>query len=136
MIRYREGYRYQLAHEHLHPLPDAFKSYAINTRFFGIIDGCLVIRTGYAWDGATWAIDTKTGMRGSLIHDVLCQACRMGFITPNLKEAIDRELQRICIEDGMMKLRAWSWYQATNRLGAFGIDPNNRREIHTAGTSI
>lgn len=133
MIHYRAGYKYQLANDYRHKLPDAFKTYAINTRFFSIVDGVLTIRTGYAWDGATWAIDTKTGMRGSLVHDALCQACRMGFITPNRKETIDRELQRICIEDGMMKLRAWSWYQATNRFGASSIDPNNRREIMVAG---
>ena len=51
------------------------------------MDGLLTINKGYAWDGPSGpTIDTKSFMRGSLVHDALyqlmraaCGICRAGW---------------------------------------------------------
>lgn len=134
MIHYRAGYKYQLAKDYNHALPAEFKAYTINTRFFTFSGGVLAIYAGYAWDGAsgpTW--DSKCSMRASLIHDCLYQAMRMGFIAASRRDAADQEFHRICLEDGMLKPRAWLWYQAVSRFGAANVSPDNRREVMVAG---
>lgn len=35
--------------------------------------GLLTIYPGYAWDGATCALDFKSALRATLIHDIMCQ---------------------------------------------------------------
>lgn len=73
--------------------------------------GLLTISKGYAWDGPSGpTIDTKTFMRGSLVHDALCQLMRMKLLPITLKDYADRSLQRICKEDGMCRFRAWYVY--------------------------
>ena len=44
------------------------------------IQGNLVIKKGYAWDGATLFPDLEVVKRGSLVHDALCQLLRSGLL--------------------------------------------------------
>ncbi len=118
-IEYRSGYKYQLSSDYIHfmsfefpPLPTQVK-----TKYLCIasVDGCtaLTIRSGYAWDGPSGpTIDTKNFMRGSLVHDALYQLIRLEYLDKNrYREPADRELYRICRQDGMCWLRAnWVYY--------------------------
>ncbi len=73
--------------------------------------GLLTIAKGYAWDGPSGpTIDTKTFMRGSLVHDALYQLMRMKLLPITFKDYADRTLQQICKEDGMCGFRAWYIY--------------------------
>jgi hypothetical protein len=73
--------------------------------------GTLNISKGYAWDGPSGpTIDTKNFMRGSLVHDALYQLMRLKLLPASLRETADMLLRRICIEDGMCRLRAWYVY--------------------------
>jgi hypothetical protein len=73
--------------------------------------GLLTISKGYAWDGPSGpTIDTKTFMRGSLVHDALYQLMRMKLLPITNKDYADRTLQQICKEDGMCRFRAWYVY--------------------------
>jgi len=46
------------------------------------LGGTLAISAGYSWDGPSGpTIDTKTFMRGSLIHDAIYQLIREGALT-------------------------------------------------------
>ena len=119
LIFYKGGYKYQLD-----------KEYSINTGLYpskaiyrGFItlyaSGHLVIKYGYAWDGPSGpTIDTKSFMRGSLVHDALYQLIRDGGLPedPCRKQADDL-LRKICIEDGMTALRAWWVYKAVRFAG-------------------
>jgi len=120
MIKYRAGYKYQLAETYLHKLPDAIAKDAYNSRgeFLSLEDGYLVISSGYAWDGPSGpTIDTKNFMRGSLVHDAFYQLMRQGIIPRKHKDAADLELQRMCLEDGMSSIRAWWVYRGVKRFG-------------------
>jgi hypothetical protein len=80
--------------------------------------GQLIVKKGYAWDGPSGpTIDTKNFMRGSLVHDALYQLMRLGKIDKNTyRDAADKELVRICREDGMWWIRAQIVYWGV-RLG-------------------
>lgn len=69
--------------------------------------GDLVIHKGYAWDGPSGpTFDTPEFMRGSLVHDALYQLIEENVIPWGHRRMADRELWRICREDGMGWLRA------------------------------
>ena len=115
-IRYREGYKYVLAEDH-EVLTAIRPSVPIATEYVCLgLDGWLWLSHGYAWDGATGAVDTKTIRRGSLIHDALYQLMRLGLLPQSAREPSDRELRRVCLEDGMVALRAW-WVYRGVRIG-------------------
>lgn len=106
-IYYSKGYKYQLRKDHVHALPACFKHLDFNAEFFCAKNGLLLIRKGYAWNGASGpTFDTNTTMRGSLVHDVYYQMCVEALIDRSLKEEADYELRDICLEDGMSKFRA------------------------------
>lgn len=133
-VRYRSGYKYQLRAEHVDSVsirPDA----AIDTGFVKLSeDGTLTLSNGYAWDGPSGpTIDTKSFMRGSLVHDALYQLMRLEELDKGTwREEADRELRRMCREDGMSWIRAWWVYQAVRRFGDPSASPENRRPVERA----
>lgn len=75
--------------------------------------GLLIIKKYYAWDGASGpAIDTKTILRGSLVHDALYQLLSLELLDRKFKDDIDLLFQKICLDDGMSRFRAWYVYKA------------------------
>ena len=133
-IRYRSGYKYQLVGEYsltVSVIPDD----DIEIEFIDLsTEGVLVIKQGYAWDGPSgFTIDTKNFMRGSLVHDALYQLMRQEELSKERwRDAADSELKRICLEDGMSRLRAW-WVHRGVRLGGDpAASPESRKKIHTA----
>lgn len=119
-IRYQLGYKYQLYETYSHRLINPVTaSKEIKTRFIDLsTDGILTIKQGYAWDGPSGpTIDSPCFMRGSLVHDALYQLMREGLINRDQKNAADRELHDICINDGMSRLRAWWVFRAVQRFG-------------------
>ena len=111
-IYYRDGYKYQLVASYeiktsIHPGKD------VDTDYITLdINGNLTIKKGYAWDGPSGpTIDTPSFMRGSLIHDALYQLIREELVDFSWRKEADKELVRICKEDGMSALRAWWIYQ-------------------------
>lgn len=87
--------------------------HSLSDRYFRLDRiGQLTVRAGYAWDGASGpAIDTPAFMRGSCVHDALCQMIRWRILPAAHQRAADRLLVRLCREDGMSLLRAlWVYY--------------------------
>lgn len=132
-IEYRSGYKYQLVEEYqirvgITPKDD------IKTDFLELnTEGMLVIKKGYAWDGPSGpTFDTRNFMRGSLVHDALYQLLRNELINESWRDEADKELKRICLEDGMTKIRAWWVYTAVRRWGGVAADPESRKKTHKA----
>jgi hypothetical protein len=122
-IHYREGYEYQLAADYMAdtgiPPPEAVGNrYLLLSR-----SGQLIVKEGYAWDGASWALDTKNFMRGSLEHDAFYQLMREGLLPPEFRILADARLRAVCREDGMSAARAWWVYQGVRIGGAGAIKP-------------
>jgi hypothetical protein len=92
--------------------------------------GYLTILAGYAWDGASGpAIDTKTFMRGSLVHDCLYQLMREGLLDREIyRPYADELLRKICLEDGMWKARANWVFWAVRSFAARSSEPEKKPE--------
>lgn len=134
-IKYRKGYRYQLA-----------EAYEVETGIPPVIPSCvdveylrldgtghLLIRAGYAWDGASGpAVDTPSIMRGALVHDACYQLLRLGFVDHTYRKNADEVLGRLCREDGMSRLRAWYVVRAVRWFGGPSADPASERPVLTA----
>ncbi len=130
-IKYKCGYKYQLVEEHSVSVGVMPKS-DIQTDYIDLgTDGRLVIKKGYAWDGPSGlTIDTSTFMRGSLVHDALYQLMRHGLISNDeWREQADKEMRRICREDGMFRIRAWWTYWAVRLCGGKAASKESRKEV-------
>ena len=116
-IRYRRGYKYQLAEAYsLHV--SLSSNPPIRTTFVDLDEtGLLTMHQHYAWDGATCAPDMRTIQRGALVHDAIYQLIYLGKLPAGEKATADNELIRICLEDGMSKTysRVVHWF--VNRYG-------------------
>jgi hypothetical protein len=122
-ILYRAGFKYKMAHEYS-VLTGIKPEVGIHTEYWSIdATGLVTARVGYCWDGATKALDSVSFMRGALIHDIGCQAIMEGHLSrARYKEAVDRELIKICAEDGMVKIRQWWVWRAVKKFSC--TDPD------------
>jgi hypothetical protein len=129
-IKYRKGYKYQLA-ETFEFYTELFPDKDIVTEYITLLrDGLLRIRSGYSWDGASGpTIDSDSSMRASLVHDALYQLIRWQALDKKSRGYADKLLYSLCLEDGMLKLRAYVWYRAVARLAASAADPKNMKKI-------
>lgn len=132
-IVYKSGYKYQLAADYVVTI-DLRPPAPIDTEYIRLDgDASLWIRRGYAWDGPSGpTIDTRTFMRGSLIHDALYQLIRERHLPRAVRADADRILRDICLQDGMSRLRAWWVYQGVRRFADPAADPANDRQPITA----
>jgi len=129
-MKYRGGYKYQLAEDYtietlINPVREVENDYLSIDR-----NGLLTVKKGYAWDGPSGpTFDTKTFMRGSLVHDAIYQLIREGFIGEQYKIYADGFLYNICIEDGMNRIRAWYVYQSVKYFAKFAIRQESIKQI-------
>ncbi len=131
-IYYKKGYKYQLYETYTVfiniVLPDP-----IITDYVQLKDGYLIISKGYAWDGASGpTIDTKSSMRGALVHDALYQLMRLGLLPISYRPKADDLLHDICVEDGMWHFRAEGWEEAVSLFAAGAARYGTEQEILAA----
>lgn len=134
-MKYSSGYKYQLREtfyyqcKYIRPYKDILTKWIALDR-----NGLLTIIEGYAWDGASGpTIDTKSSMRGGLVHDSLFQIMRLGLLDRNLNfHWANKEFYKILIEDGMFKWRAWIWYNSVSDFSKFATYYSAEPKILTA----
>lgn len=126
-MKYKKGFKYQL--EETEYYNTGILGYDIQTKYLSLVpSGSLKIMDGYAWDGPSGpTVDTKTFMRGSLIHDALYELIRKGLI--DHKEVADQLLYNICLEDGMWSLRAKWVYVGVHDFGKSATLSKNVKKI-------
>jgi hypothetical protein len=133
-IRYRSGYKYQLATSYSIPITIKPKK-EIKTKFIELdTTGTLTIKEGYAWDGPSGpVVDTKENMRASLVHDALYQLMRLKKLSATAyKDKADKIFKNICITDGIPKKIASAYYLGLKLGGKPATDPKNKKKIHRA----
>ncbi len=144
-IRYKSGYECQLVKDYIVQVnvkPDEDIS-------FGFITlsrtGELIIKKGYAWDGATFLPDSTTVMRGSVTHDALYQLMREGKLDrERWRNQADIDLKTICMEDRMSPAYAWFIYLGLRWFGKPSTMAHNEPPVivapvklsHTVGVVI
>lgn len=131
-ISYTDGWKYLLREDYSCETgitsAGAFTPYIILET-----DGRLTIKEGYAWDGPSGpAIDSADFMRGSLVHDALYQLIREKHLPMQARDEADRLLQKMCVEDGMWKVRAWWVYQAVSAFGKSSAGKGGRHPVRYA----
>lgn len=131
-IRYRQlrQYKYELAEDYTFQTSFCCPAETIETPFLHLgTDGVLTVRRGYAWDGASGpTIDTKSSMRGSLLHDAFYQLMREGRLNKSWRGYADAVLRDECIADGMYVWRANWWYRIVQAASAFAAAPSDTPE--------
>ena len=87
--------------------------YDIMEEFYSLRpDGWLSIQEGYLWDGPSGpTVDSKSFMRGSLVHDVVYSMLRKQLVPAWTRLEADLLLFVICREDGMSMFRATYVYR-------------------------
>lgn len=133
-IKYRSGYKYQLAKDY-HISTSIKPTADINTPFIALdMKGNLVVKTGYAWDGASGpVIDTDNNLRASLVHDALYQLMREKKISRKRhKHKADKLFQSMCKKDGVLSAIALIYYQVLRKLGNPSTDPKNVKKVKRA----
>ena len=106
-IRYRSGYKYQLAENY--SVFTGILHHKIRTDYITLTpSGWLTIKRGYAWDGATGLPSTpKSLMRASLVHDALYQMIRNGLFDD--RAAADEVFFEIAQEDEFLAAPLALW---------------------------
>ncbi len=120
-------YKYQLVEDY--EVIISIKGQSITTPFIELhTNGLIIIKNKYCWDGPSGpTFDTLTFMRGSLVHDTLYQLMRMGLLDISYRDQSDRILQQICLEDGMIRFRAWYVYRSVKRFAAKSAKPGTQK---------
>ena len=131
-MKYTKGYKYRLEETEFIETP--IKGYEIVSDYVALNSvGTLEIRKAYCWDGASGpTIDTKSAMRGSLVHDALYQIIRKGFLPFEMRGVADQMFYDICIIDGMWRLRAALWLFGVRNFASFAARPWNDNKIYAA----
>jgi hypothetical protein len=125
--RYLNHYKYQLLEDYVIQTEIRVPTNVEIPDFILLtINGKLIIRKYYAWDGPSGpTIDTKNFMRGSLVHDALYQLIRERKLTPPHRKDADELLRTICLEDDMTPFRAWYVYHGVRLFGKYAAKPGS-----------
>ena len=126
-IRYKEGYKYQLVDPYFIQTTITGGEYSIPGYIRLDISGLLYIYRTFAWDGPSDpAMDTKSSLRASLVHDALYQL--MGEYPELLQHRLyaDDLFYNILREDGMWIGRAWLWKKAVNWFGKSAAEEGDK----------
>lgn len=112
-IYYRTGYRHVLDRTHEQWVAGAgiFPSEPGGNAFVHLtIDGRLIIRENYAWDGASGpALNDRSFVRPSLVHDAGCQLWELGVIDKAGRAAFDRLLGQMLRQDMQIIAARMPW---------------------------
>lgn len=133
-IKYKAGYKYQLAEDYIIALPLPYSEYDIDEAYLALSGtGVLRIRKGYAWDGPSGpTIDTRNALRGSLVHDALYQLIRLGYLPHKFRALADDIFFDILREDGMSRPRAALWRLMLKWFGAPNVRPSREKTVMMA----
>ncbi|MHC4571232.1 MAG: hypothetical protein ACYS0C_04045 [Planctomycetota bacterium] len=119
-------YKYQLMQDYTIPIEIELGE-DVDTNFIALTTtGVLTVKNRYAWDGPSGpTIDTRSFMRGSLVHDALYQLMRGKYLDyKKHRKYADELLKNICLKDGMFKFRAWYVYQIVCMFGEKNARPS------------
>ena len=128
-IKYRSGYKYQLASDVTGQTPIKPER-EVDTEFIKLsVDGFIFIKSGYAWDGASLVRDTKSAMTASLVHDCFYQLIRQGYLPDSLKLEADLLFYETLRSKGMWVVRAKAWLAGLRIVSSHHQKP---KEVYTA----
>lgn len=122
-----------------------YQDTAIQTNWYGWLvshpyfdlrpEGLLVVRAGYAWDGASDGLpDTRATLAASLPHDVGAQMQRLGLVShpKRFKLLNDRWYRKMLLRNGAYRWWAWVQYKAIrSRFADSSVKPTSVKKRRT-----
>ena len=131
-MKYRKGYKYQIADDEVIPLSTPLGGLVFNSNFFYANgDGFLVILNGYAWDGVSGpTIDTESTYIPGLGHDALSQAVREGLIPDEMLPFVHKEFNIWLWKMKMVNFRRWYYYEAVKKFGNRHAQAGKTRKVY------
>jgi len=129
-VKYSKGFKYQLCEDESCIIP--IRGFNIDEKYYSLDpNGLFVLKAGFAWDGCSGSIDTKTNKRGGAFHDAGCLMVARGLLPVECMPALNRMFYNHLHEDGMTSIRAWWHYEVVELHFAGGTKPE-RREVFVA----
>lgn len=131
-IEYRKmGRRMYQLHRSYHQDVKIFPGTAVIAEFISLSQtGLLIIKSGFVWDGSSGpTVQTKSTMRGSLVHDALYELMRKELLAQTWRYRADVVIRDNCLEDGMWKWRAKLWFRALRTCAEPFADPKRKRPV-------
>jgi hypothetical protein len=130
-MKYKTGYKYQLVEDYKIQTSIRIKNDVAKDFISLKKNGMLTILKGFSWDGCSGpTIDTRSTMRGGLIHDALYKLIRWDLLSQSRRKEVDQEFHKIIRADGVFRLRAWYYYQAVRKFGLSSASAENRKRIY------
>lgn len=111
MLKYTKGAKYQVAEDYHVVTP--IRGESIDDWMFTLTtDGYLIVRKGFAWDGASGpTFDSPSSMSASLVHDVMCICMRDGRLSyDKWQDTVNQFFEDMCRRAGMWGWRAKLWH--------------------------
>ncbi len=117
-MMFRREYKYLVMEEYVFQLEHTYPAFTVYRQsrlqreasplpMFEFDGNRLVVYPGYSWDGASGpAVDTRSSMAPSLMHDCAYQSIRMRRLSRDYRKAADSDFRELLRFEGMG--RVWS----------------------------
>jgi hypothetical protein len=127
-MKYIKGYKYQLQESTV--IQTTVKGHYIKTAWIELMpSGALMLHNGYAWNGASGALDTNDFMKASAAHDALYQLIGLGLLGVEHRAEADKTLVTVAEAAGMPWWRRQYVYWAVRLFGCCHLEPEKIREV-------
>ena len=131
-MKYSKGFLYQLVEDIYIETPlTVVNPWVIDTTFISLHpNGVMIIRAGYAWDGASGpTLNTDNSMVPSLFHDAAAQLMRQGLLPQEMLSSVNAHFDYMLKERGMSWLRRKMWQRGLWLTAGSFANPENAREV-------
>lgn len=130
-MKYRKGYKYQLAEDEYYQTSFRPEYPIITVRIHMGTNGLMRVMEGYASDGPSGpTFDRKTNMRSGFGHDAEYQLMRMGYLPWEDYEIADEDYGRWMVEDGAWQLTANINMAGLGFAKGKHAKPENRKKVY------
>ena len=131
-MKYSKGFLYQLVEDIYIETPlTVVNPWVIDTTFISLHpNGVMIIRAGYAWDGASGpTLNTDNSMVPSLFHDAAAQLMRQGLLPQEMLSSVTAHFDYMVKARGMSWLRRKMWQRGLWLTAGSFANPENAREV-------
>lgn len=111
-IAYSRADKFVLAKNYYDIAPFAPEKTILTTYGAFYPSGEYKVSTGFLFSANFPAINTEDSKRASMAHDFFYNLMKDGHLSRDCREAVDKLMYDMLIEDDMPSLRAWYWYKA------------------------
>lgn len=130
-MKYRKGYKYQLAADEHFATDFRPPTDIITTRIELYTDGRLVVREGYAFDGVSGpTIDRNTTLPASAGHDALYELMRRGLLPHRRFAVADDHFIEWIKRNGAWRITQYLYAKGLKIVGGSAALPKNRKRVY------